>query len=448
MCISLPPQGAVMNWTDEEFLRLRHLADPDLDKKVAAYRRHHPEMRDARSLVPALVGELAEAKKRAREHRHADPENTENTESAPLNLLDELGAKTSPPTWGYDESLVKKGQAVFTDNGLYQAVALFFVSLPLGYALPATAKVLSAASDLADRDGKLTRRVAETGQMLIDVMGLRDPESLKPGGAGYLTAIGVRALHSAVRSLMLDPEHKWDREADGEPVNQELLLATLFDFSVVIWEAMERMGLELSDADRAANLYAWSVFGHLMGLVTCRDRPLDLDDVDPVCVHFSGRLQASEEGRALMRALLAEMEEFMPLGWRKLPRSLVRWLFRDAAHGVHQVPDLLAVPKSAWWSTPLFATARMAQRFAWLPDPLRPAIRMLLRKAGRAIIRSYADRHSNGQAPFWIPAELARDWKIHPRPVARRTRLARGRARRAVRQNLRHLRPGMEARRA
>jgi hypothetical protein len=432
-----------MSWTDEKFRRLRKLADPDLDENVTAYRRDHPEMRDARSLMRAMVRELTEAKKRARGYGPTDPENTEYT---PLNLVDELGAKTTLPTWGYDDSLLKRGQAVFADNGLYQAVALFFVSLPLGYALPPSAKVLFAASDLADRDGKLTRRVAETGQMLINVMGLRDPESLKPGGAGYNTAIGVRALHSAVRALLLDPAHKWNLEEDGPPANQELLLATLFDFSVVIWAAMKRMGLELSSADRAANLYVWSVFGHLMGLVTCRDRPLTLDDVDPVCAHFGGRLQASEEGRALMRALLAEMEEFMPLGWRKLPRSLIRWLFREADYGVHQVPDLLAVPKSAWWSTPLFVTARMAQHFRWLPDPLRPAIRLLMRKAGRFIISSYTDRYSGGQAPFWIPAELAHDWKIRQRPAARRARLARGRARRAVRVNLRHRRPGMEAR--
>lgn len=427
-----------MKWTEDEFLRLRRLGDPDLDEKVAGYRRDHPEMRDARSLMPALVRELAAAKKKAREPGPAGPE---NEEYSPFNLLDELGAKTTLPAWGYDDSQIKKGQAVFADNGLYQAVALFFVSLPLGYALPPSAKVLHAASDLADRDGQLTRRVAETGQMLIDVMGLRDPESLKPGGTGYTTAIGVRTLHSAVRALMLDPAHTWNAGENGPPANQELLLATLFDFSVVIWRAMQRMGLELSADDRAANLYVWSVFGHLMGLVTCRDRPLTLEDVDPVCAHFGALLDDSDEGRALMKALLAEMEEFMPLGWRKLPRSLIRWLFRDAEHGVHRVPDLLDVPKSAWWSTPLFATARMAQRFAWVPDPLRPTIRLLLRKAGRVIISSYADRYSNGQAPFWIPAELARDWKIRQRSTARR-------ARRAVRVNLRHLKPGTEARRA
>src|SRR6266545_2125710 len=272
-----------VRWTDDEFRRLRQLADPEIDEAVAGYRRAHPELRDALSLVRSVGRELAEAKKRTREYGPAEAENN------PLVLLDELGAQTALPPWGNDDALLKRGQAVFADYGLYQAVSLFFVSLPLGYALVPSAKVLFAVSDLADRDNKLTRRVAETGQMLVDVMGLRDTESLKPGGTGYTTAIGVRVLHSGVRALILDGardegrnvDEEWNVEEYGPPANQELLLATLFDFSVVIWAAMTRMGVELSADDREANLYTWSVFGHLMGLVTCRDRALTLDDVDP-----------------------------------------------------------------------------------------------------------------------------------------------------------------------
>ena len=61
-------------------------------------------------------------------------------------------------------------------------------------------------------------------------------------------------------------------------------------------------------------------------------------------------LGPSEAGQRLMAALLGEMEEFMPLGWRKLPRSVVRWLFQDAPGAVSGVPDMLRVPPAAWWS--------------------------------------------------------------------------------------------------
>jgi hypothetical protein len=344
------------------------------------------------------------------------------------------------PEWGKDASLLKRGQSVFADYGLYQAIALFFVSLPMGYALAPSAKVLFTVSDLSDRDDKLTRRVAETGQMLIDVMGLRSTGSLEPpDGPGYTTAIGVRLLHSFVRALMLERQgdDEWNASHSGPPANQELLLATLFDFSVVIWAGMERLGVKLSDEDKAANLYTWSVFGHLMGVDACRDRPLVLDDVEPVSTYLGSQLASSDEGRELMKALLEEMERFMPLGWRKLPRNLIRWLFLHAPYETDQVPDLLGVPKAAWWSKPLFATARIAQRFEGRYDPLRPVVRLLVRKAGRFVVVAYADRYSGGQAPFRIPDELSRSWRVRQAPAARRTRKVRRQARQTIRASLR-----------
>jgi hypothetical protein len=432
-----------MRWSDEEFRRLRELADPAIDEEVAAYRRAHPELGDPLTLMRSLIRELAEAEERA---RGFSPEPAKSN----LGLLDALGSKTSSPEWGRDSSLLEKGQAVFTNYGLYQAVGLFFASLPMGYALVPSAKVLYAISDLANRDGKLTRRVGETGQMLIDVMGVRGPGGLERGGPGHTTAIGVRLLHSFVRALMLerDGAEEWNAGAYGPPANQELLLATLFDFSVVIWSAMERMGVTLSDEDKAANLYTWSVFGHLMGLDVCRDQPLRLADVDPVCTHLGARLESSYEGRRLMRALLVEMEEFMFLGWRKLPRSLIRWLFVDAPYGTDRVPDLLGVPKAAWWAKPLFLTARAAQRFERRRDPLRPLVRLLMRKAGRFVVCTYADQYSGGQAPFRIPDELARAWRVRQTPVARRARRVRRQTRRAVRSSLRPLRRETEERNA
>ena len=97
-------------------------------------------------------------------------------------------------------ALIERGQQVFADYGLYQAAALFFASLPMAYATLDGAEVLARVSDLATQN--LTRRVAETGQMLLDVMGLRGGHSLEPGAPGYMTAIGLRLMHACVRVLM------------------------------------------------------------------------------------------------------------------------------------------------------------------------------------------------------------------------------------------------------
>jgi len=428
--------GGCERWSEAEFARLRAHKDPEIDQFVAEFVDRHPDLQNVRDLMPPLIRELREAKQAARGHPVAasDPD-------APRLLAAALAAVGSfgdLPAWASDAKhadLLERGQAVFADNGLYQSAALFFAALPLAYADEASAKVLWRVSDLATKNA--TRRIAETGQMLIDVMGLRGTGSLEPDGPGYTTAVGLRVLHACVRALILEQPEPWNIKRFGSPVNQELLLATLLDFSIVTWEAMEQLGLTLDDADREANLYTWSVFGFLMGVEACRDRPLTLADAECISAHLSRQLETSEDGRRLMKVLLTEMEEFMPLGWRKLPRSLIRWIFQDLRYGVDEVPKLLEVPKRAWWSVPLFSAVRAANRLTWVPNPVQPLVRRLARKAGRHVVVAYADKYSEGPPPFEIPPDVAHGWRVRQGPTAHRVRKARGMVRHAARAPMR-----------
>ena len=147
-------------------------------------------------------------------------------------LTEALAIALAPPRWQPDPALIERGQRVFADYGLYQASALFFASLPMAYATLDGAAVLARVSDLATQN--LVRRVAETGQMLLDVMGLRGANSLEPGAPGYMTAVGLRLMHACVRVLVApaapDP---WPEAEFGPPANQELMLGTLLDFTEV-----------------------------------------------------------------------------------------------------------------------------------------------------------------------------------------------------------------------
>jgi len=410
-------------WPQERFLRLRQMADPEVDEVVARYLKEQPPGRGPLELVKAVIEELGRAKREARAPSGEPPA---SQIFAALDFAAEL------PDWGDDAELLAKGQAVFADYGLYQSAALFCKCLPMAYVEVSSAKVLAGVSRLATHS--LTRRVAETGQMLVDVMGLKATGSLLPGGPGNTTAIGLRILHSFVRALVEERfGETWDTAAHGVPVNQELLLATIFDFSVVTWEALESMGVRLTDEERAAHLYTWSVFGHLMGVEACREGPLTLADVEPVSERLGRLYESSPEGRRLMAMLLAEMEEFMHLGWRKLPRSLVHWMFRDAKYGADRVPELLGVPPAAWWFTALFRLARAAHERPWLGRRVEAVARWLVRRAGRHIVIALVDRHSGGQAPSRIPGELAGAWRIRQSKAAVKSR----EIRRSVRQNVR-----------
>ncbi|NUP66128.1 MAG: DUF2236 domain-containing protein [Nonomuraea sp.] len=418
--------GAAERWPAERFRQLRQQADPDIDKVVAGYLETRPDGENALTMLRAVVTELARAKQEAR---------VPSGVTGPSAVFDAIDFGGDLPEWGSDTALLARGQSVFADYGLYQAVALFCKCLPMAYVEVSSAKVLAGVSDLATHS--LTRRVAETGQMLVDVMGLKATDSLTPGRPGHTTAIGLRLLHSFVRALAT--EHfgdDWDTERFGPPVNQELLLATIFDFSVVTWEALESMGVRLGDDDRAAHLYTWSVFGHLMGVEACRDRPLTLEDVPPVSERLGRLYESSEEGRRLMAMLLAEMEEFMHLGWRKLPRSLVHWVFRDARHNAAQVPALLDVPPPAWWFNALFALARAGNRYGRLMGPVDSVVRWLVRRAGRHIVVALIERHAGGRAAFQIPDELAAQWRIRQSKTARKARKLRHTVRKGVRKGV------------
>lgn len=419
---------------EERLEELRCQADPEMDELVHRYYQDHQELEDVRSLVLQMLSELGEAKR--------NPAGEPATAAGQAG--DRLSALLDPPPlppWARDEARITRGQAVFADRGLYQSAALFFASLPMAYASDdGGAAALVRVSDLATDN--LTRRVAETGQMLIDVMGVRGPDALQRGGVGYATAVGLRLLHACVRVILLDPDTEanerapWPAERFGPPVNQKLLLATLLDFTLVTWQAMERMGVGLDDQDREAHLYTWSIIGFLMGLDACQDGPLILADLDELSPLMSRDVGPTDDGRKLMDALMAEMEEFMYLGWRKLPRSLVHWLFQGAEHGIDRLPEHLGVGPPAWWAGPLFGSLSSAHRGGWLLGPLRPAARLLIRKAGRYVLLAYTDRFAGEQRPFHIPDGLARSWKLHQGPVARQVRARRRQARHAVRARI------------
>ena len=426
-------QALAGRWSRRELDRLRGTADPEIDQIVADYHRQHPELTDPRDLVRSMIQELGQAKMDP--HRFtraaANPDGTWLTEALAIAL--------APPRWQPDPALIERGQRVFADYGLYQASALFFASLPMAYATLDGAAVLARVSDLATQN--LVRRVAETGQMLLDVMGLRGANSLEPGAPGYMTAVGLRLMHACVRVLVAgqpapDP---WPEAEFGPPANQELMLGTLLDFTDVSWASMARMGITLSDTEREANLHTWSFIGELMGVEACRDGPLSLGDVDQISTGMNRLLGPSEAGQRLMAALLGEMEEFMPLGWRKLPRSVVRWLFQDAPGAVSGVPDMLRVPPAAWWSGPLAASLRAANADSRLLGPLEPVAHALLRKLGRHVLISYSDRYANGQAPFRVPPELARRWGIRNTRVRGEVRQLRRKARHTARTGVRRL---------
>ena len=182
---------------------------------------------------------------------------TTNRGQEPRDFVHELIANNFPadetlygdkelPGWARNEKALETGRHFFETNGLLIANALFFASLPYSYTAARGSQVLTRSAELTT--GNTTRRLAETGQMLRDLMhGHPGKCALTEGTRGFAAARGVRLFHAAVRHMiMTDPVSSWDVDKLGMPVNQEDLLGTLVVFTVVVVRALETMGVDVT----------------------------------------------------------------------------------------------------------------------------------------------------------------------------------------------------------
>jgi hypothetical protein len=267
-----------------------------------------------------------------------------------LDDLANAGAeRPALPAWA-DNAEISRGQRFFRAYGLEVAAALFTASLPRSYTAARGAQVLATTAALVS---DTSRRVAETGRMLLDIMGPADMEDpLAPRTTGYEAILGVRLFHAAIRYMILaDASLDWDVDRLGVPINQEDLLGTLAAFTVQVIESLDKMGIPCSVADRDAYFHFWLVVGHLIGIdydklypskPTPTRLPLTYREMQMLAtIIFDRNQDSSQAGAELMAALSRQNQAAMPPGLKPLPAALTRRLIGSAA------ADLIAVPRSA-----------------------------------------------------------------------------------------------------
>ncbi len=266
--------------------------------------------------------------------------------------------------------------------------------------------------------GRTTRRLAETGQMLLDLMAV-EPGTvpLKEGTLGFHAARGVRLFHAAVRFMILnDPEAHWDVGDLGVPINQEDLLGTLIVFTVVAVDALEKLGVDFSteenQAAREDYVHFWLVVGHHLGIryelfrggaLEPDDPPLNLEELRLLqTTIFRRQSEASLDGRTLTASLLEATKRTMPLMMKGYPAAATRGLLgRERA-------DALAVP-AAGPARLIFEFFRAGTR---LFSPRLPGhgLAALARFSTRKLYRRWIDEH-DGAFPEWRLAAVP-NWKL------------------------------------
>jgi len=267
----------------------------------------------------------------------------------PTSLRDYWAATQELPGW-VDKLQVGQAQELFRDHGPKFLLFLYYKSLPLLYCCKNGAQVLVQTSRLAHNTEDITiftRRIAETGQFLIDVM---TAGGLEPGGVGIQSIQKVRLIHAAIRHFI--PPERWDTEQLGMPINQEDLAVTLMTFSVAVTDGLGQFGIREPKERLEAYLHCWIGIGAMLGIDE-RLLPQDLESARSLLETILQRQAApSEAGKLLARALVHFAEQTLPADrMDDAPRSMIRYLIGpQRAQMLGITPALGCLPAAA----PLF----------------------------------------------------------------------------------------------
>ena len=367
-------------WTDTFLDEMREVGDPPADAVVEAI-FDDGEVEAVNRLMKTLVRNDGMPSKKL-----------------PVVVSDYLASTDDLPSWA-DPERIARGGRFFEVHGPVCVMALACASLPQCYASRRGVQVLSMTERL---ESNPVRRVGETAQLVLDAMA---HGGLEGRGKGIRDAQKVRLMHAAIRRLVstsdaFDPE--W-----GTPVNQEDLAGTLLAFSIVVLEAIEKLGTTVSDEDADAYFHSWNCVGHVLGI----DRRLICDTLD------DGRAlrdrivernwEACPEGRAMTKALIDAMEHMTPGSiFDGFPAYVVRFLGGD------ELADILGV-RSRDWTALLGGPLRLLTRESDRADDLIPGVAAISGHFSRRLLEGFSWTVRGGErAPFDVPTELAARWNV------------------------------------
>jgi len=302
-------------WSDALLDSMRQVCDPPADDVIARI-FSSGGLKQVNSLMATLVV-----------NDQVDPA------ALPAYVREFLDASAVLPSWA-DMSRIQIGEQLFWKYGPVMITALFCDALPFCYLGRKGVQVLALTARLYTNP---LRRVLETAQFLVDTL---QTGGFGATGNGIRAAQKVRMMHAVVR-VQVRESGFWQTDFDM-PINQEDLAGTLMSFSVVLLDALEKLGFILTTEEQEAYLHCWKVIGHILGV---RDElsPPDVASARSLAATIQER-QAGDcpEGRMMTEALVGMMQQHAPLHlFQHVPAVLIRYLLGDPwadILGVHCPP--------------------------------------------------------------------------------------------------------------
>lgn len=384
------------SFSDEYLESFRSMGDPSADEVVASlFAEGEGAVHRASQLLRGLV----------------DNDDVPDSHMAPK--LRAFLLQTASPSWA-DRDRIEAGARLFQRYGPHMTTLLNLYSLPMTYTARKGVQVLARTNRL---QSNATRRITETAQMIIDVM--------KPGGlelnpdeygAGIRSAQKVRLLHATIRHLILQHDPTWQAEW-GLPINQEDMAGTLLSFVTPILDGLERLGIQLSAAEKDAYLHCWNVVGHFLGV---REELLthDLESAIALSKQIAARHSgACPEGQALTKALIETMEHLVPGNLLDdVPVRLMRFFIGEEAAQLLALPEADPIDRHLGLRMLLGRSnkSRDAEESEDPSDLLRTAAELF----GRALLQGLLMVFRGfKRQPFDLPTQLRLEWGINWHPV-------------------------------
>ncbi len=229
-------------------------------------------------------------------------------EELPEEIQAFTDATIALPEWLSKDDLIKSNH-LFLDHGPKFLLLLYFKSLPLLYSDTKGAPVLVKTSRLTHSKESMeifSRRIAETGQFLMNVMA---NDHFERNSNAVDSIRRVRLIHAAIRHFI---SKDWDEAKLGKPINQEDMALTLMTFSISLLDGLKQMAIDEDEDLLHAYFERWRAIGVLLGVST---------DLIPESIH-DGRILlnrilerhsgASEAGKLLTKALVEFSKESIP----------------------------------------------------------------------------------------------------------------------------------------
>lgn len=303
-------------YTDAMLDELRGQGDPLADETVAAM-FERGEVGDFNTLM-----------------RFFTTAGTRLPEGLPPSAVSFLEATGMPPTW-VDWDIMERARLFFMDNAVHINTGLSFAAMPATYAVPRVARLLASTHSM----DYPSRRMANTGQFVTYLM---QTNAFEEGSKFIPAAQKVRLLHAAVRHHLTE-SGRWDVERDGVPLCQEDLIGGQICFSILVLDAMHRLGIHMSQEGAEAYYYAWRVVGSILGCDMAA-APTTLTEARAYADRYLVRnLGPSEDGVRLNNQLVRMYEDVVP-GTLLDPivPATIRFLVGDT------IADWLQIPRGPW----------------------------------------------------------------------------------------------------